>query len=52
MECEYIDRTDKIAILEVEAIELVACLLGVHYVLINDEGGTLGIAGNALADLA
>lgn len=45
-------RTDKITILEVEAVELVAGLLRIHYVLIDHEGRSLGTSGNALANLA
>lgn len=45
-------RTDKIAILKVEAVEFVAGGFCVHDVLVNDEGGALGVVGNALADLA
>lgn len=43
--------TDEIAILKVEAVELVAGLLRIHYILVDDEGGALGVARNALADL-
>lgn len=45
-------RTDEIAVLEVEAVELVAGLLGIHHILVDDKGSALGVAGNALADLA
>ena len=45
-------HTDKVAVLEVEAVELVAGLLRVHYVFIDDEGGALGVGGNALSHLA
>lgn len=52
----YIDidlsRTDKITILEVEAVELVAGLLRIHYVLIDHEGRSLGAAGDTLTNLA
>lgn len=37
--------------MEVEAVEFVASLLGIHYVLIDDERGAFGIIGNALANL-
>ena len=45
-------RTDKITILEVEAVELVAGLLRIHHVLIDHEGRAFGTTGNALANLA
>lgn len=45
-------RTDEVAVLEVEAVELVAGRLCVHYVFIDNEGGSLCVVGNALADLA
>lgn len=45
-------HTDEVAVLEVEAVELVAGLLGVHHVLIDDECSALGVVRNALADLA
>ena len=44
--------TNEVAILEVEAVELVAGSLCIHHVLINNEGCTFGVVGNALADLA
>lgn len=44
-------HTDEVATLEVEAVQLVARLLRIHDVFIDDEGGALGVAGNALADL-
>ena len=44
--------TDKIAILEVETVELVASRLGIHHVFIDDEGGALCVVGDSLADLA
>jgi len=45
-------RTNEVAILEVEAVQLVARLLRIHHVLIDNEGCTLGVVGNSLADLA
>lgn len=45
-------RTDEIPVLEVEAVELVAGRLCVHYVFIDDEGSALGVVGDALANLA
>jgi hypothetical protein len=38
--------------LEVEAIQLVARLLRIHHVLIDNEGRALGVVGDSLADLA
>jgi hypothetical protein len=45
-------RTNEVSVLEVEAVELVASRLCVHYVFIDDEGGALGVVGDALANLA
>jgi len=45
-------RTDKVAVLEVETVQLVASRLGVHHVFIDNECGALGVVGDALADLA
>jgi hypothetical protein len=45
-------HTDEVAVLEIEAVELIASLLSIHYVLIDNEGSALGIASNTLADLA
>ena len=45
------EHTDEISILEVEAVEFVASLLGVHHVFINNECGAFGIVGNSLANL-
>ena len=45
-------RTDKVTTLEVEAVQLVAGLLCVHHVVIDNKGSSLGVGGNALADLA
>lgn len=44
--------TDKVATLEVEAVQLVARLLRIHDVFIDDEGSSLCVGRNALADLA
>lgn len=44
--------TNEIAILEVESVQLVAGLLGVHNIFIDNKGGALGSVGNSLADLA
>jgi hypothetical protein len=43
---------DEVAVHEVEAVELVAGLLGVGHLVVDDEGGALGVGGVALADLA
>lgn len=45
-------RTDQVSTLKVEAVQLVASLLRIHDVLIDNEGSALGVRGNALADLA
>lgn len=44
--------TNKIAVLEVEAVQLVAGLLRIHDILVYDEGGALGVVRNTLSDLA
>jgi hypothetical protein len=46
-----VTRTDQVSALEVEAIELIACLLGVVYVLVDHKCCALGVVGNALTDL-
>ena len=43
---------DEVAVLEVEAVQLVAGALRVHDIFVDDEGGALGVACDALADLA
>lgn len=45
-------RTNEVSVLEVEAVELVAGLLRIHYVLIDDEGCALGVARDTLSNLA
>lgn len=45
-------RTDKVSVLEVEPVELIACLFGVVDVLVDDECGPLGIVCNSLTDLS
>jgi hypothetical protein len=45
-------HTDKVTVLEVEAIQLVAGLLRIHHVFIDYESGALRIIRDALADLA
>jgi len=47
-----VQLTDEVAVLEVEAVELIAGLLGIHHVFIDDEGSALGVRGDALTDLA
>jgi len=48
---EVVRRTDEVAVLKIEAVQLIAGLLGVHDIFEDDEGGTLGGVGDALADL-
>lgn len=38
--------------MEVEAVQLIAGLLGIHYVLIDNECRSLCVVGDTLADLA
>lgn len=45
-------KHDEIAVLEVEAVQLVAGALGVEYIFIDNVGGAFGIGGDALADSA
>lgn len=45
-------HTNQVAVLEVEAVQLVAGLLCVHDILVNDKGCPLGSGGDALADLS
>lgn len=45
-------RTDKVTTLEVEAVQLVAGLLRIHDVVIDNKGSSLGVGSDALADLA
>jgi len=45
-------RTNEISILEVEAVQLVASHLGIHYVLIDNECCAFRVVGDSLADLA
>jgi hypothetical protein len=44
--------TNEIPILEVEAIQLIACLLRIHDIFINDEAGALGVVRRALPYLS
>jgi len=48
----YAIRTNQVSVLEVEAIELIACLFGVMNVLVDNECGSLGVIRNTLADLS
>ena len=43
---------DEVAVLEVEAVQLVACGFGVHDIFVDDKGRALGVARDALADLS
>lgn len=45
-------RTDKVTVLEVEAVQLVAGLFCVHDVFIDNKGSALGVVGDALSHLA
>jgi hypothetical protein len=45
-------HTDEIAVLEVESVQLVAGLLRVHHLLIDDKCSPLGIVGDALPYLS
>lgn len=44
-------RTNQVSVLEVEAIELIACLLGVVHVLVDNKRCTLRVVRDALANL-
>lgn len=41
----------KIPILKVEPIELVASAFGIHYIIVDNKSGALGVVGDALTDL-
>lgn len=43
--------TDKVTALEVEAVQLVARLFCIHYVVIDNKGSALCVGSDALADL-
>lgn len=45
-------RTNEVSVLKVEAVQLVASLLRVGYVFIDNEGGALGVVGDTLSNLA
>lgn len=44
-------RTNQVSVLEVEAIELIACLLGVVHVLVDNKRCTLRVVRDTLANL-
>lgn len=44
--------TDKVAILKVEPIQLIARGLRIHNIFVDDKCGALGVVCDALADLA
>lgn len=44
-------RTDEVSVLEVESIELIACLFGVVHVLVDNKCGSLGVVRNTLTYL-
>ena len=50
--CEGARHTDNVPVQEVVALQLVAGLLGVHQVIIDDKGGALGGVVDAQAHLA
>lgn len=45
-------RTNEVAILEVETIQLIARCLCIHDIFINHKRGAFGVVGDTLADLA
>lgn len=47
-----IQHTDEVPVLEVVAVQLVARLLRIHNIFIDNEGGALGVARNTLSNLA
>ena len=42
----------EVPVLEVEAVQLVACGFGVHDIFVDHERCALGVVGDALTDLA
>jgi hypothetical protein len=44
-------KNDEVSVLEVETIELVACLLGVYDILVYHKRSSLCVVGDTLADL-
>lgn len=51
-ERDSVVRTNEVAALKVEAVEFVAGLLRIHYILIDHKCCSLGSVGDALSDLA
>lgn len=47
----FVIRTDQVSVLKIEAIELIACLLGVVNVLVDHECCALRVVGDTLANL-
>jgi hypothetical protein len=45
-------RTDEVAILEVEAVQLITCHLRVHDIFVDDKGRAFAAVGDTLANLA
>lgn len=45
-------QDNQVSVLEVESIELIACLFGVVNVLVDNECGSFGGIGDTLANLA
>lgn len=45
-------RTNEIAVLKVETVQFVAGLLRIHDIFVDHKSCTLGVAGNALSNLA
>lgn len=45
-------RTNEITVLKVETVQFVTGLLRIHDIFIDYKSGTLGVVGNALANLA
>jgi hypothetical protein len=44
-------RTNQVSVLEVESIELIACLFGVVDVFVDNKSGSFGVVRDSLADL-
>lgn len=49
---EMDSHTDKVAVLEIIPVQLVARLFCIHHVLIDDESGALGVGRDALSNLS
>jgi hypothetical protein len=45
-------HTDEISVLEIEAVQLIASRLGIHYIFIDNECCAFGVVGDTLTDLA